>query len=88
MTPKIILHNELNNPNMPTAKQFQEWVNGIFQHVENHVPENVSEVCIRIVDEKESTELNENFRQKQAQRMCSLFQTSRNSNLKKDPLVI
>ena len=61
----VIIQNDLKIPKTPTLEQFQTWVNAIFQSIDDRIPENVNEVCIRIVDKNESAELNKRFRKKQ-----------------------
>ena len=61
----VILQNDLNRLKIPTAKQFQQWVDTVFQQVDDVIPYTIQEVCIRIVDKKESAILNKTFRQKE-----------------------
>jgi len=60
----VVLQNELDLSDIPADHQFQQWVDTVFKHVDNRVPEHVSEVCIRIVNETESAQLNETYRKK------------------------
>lgn len=58
----VILQNDFNFPDLPDKKQFQQWTDAVFAHIDNKLPSNVSEVCIRIVDKMESARLNEIYR--------------------------
>jgi probable rRNA maturation factor len=60
----IIIQNHQQFPNAPKEEQFQTWVDAVFEHIDNHIPTHVNELCIRIVDSKESAELNKAFRKK------------------------
>lgn len=64
MLPQVILQNDFNDPTIPEEKHFQRWVDATINHVHDRIPNNVNEVCIRIVDTHESAEMNEKFRQK------------------------
>ncbi|MCB1826884.1 MAG: rRNA maturation RNase YbeY [Coxiellaceae bacterium] len=65
MTLKAVIQNDLTLPCIPDPKQFQLWVNAAVKYVENQIPKNINEVCIRIVDRIESAELNRTFREKE-----------------------
>lgn len=49
---------------VPHTEDFQRWVNHALINVPDKIPSSISEVTIRIVDEKESAELNHAFRKK------------------------
>lgn len=48
----------------PHTEDFQRWVSHALVNVPDKIPSSVNEVTIRIVDEKESAYLNEEFRKK------------------------
>lgn len=64
MLPEVILQNDFDDPSIPTPENFQHWVTATINHIQDRIPNNVNEVCIRIVDAEESAELNTTFRKK------------------------
>lgn len=63
MNVEVFLQNDLALAS-PKQNKFQGWTNITLAHVPNVVSEKTNELCIRIVDEKESAHLNETFRGK------------------------
>ncbi len=49
---------------LPESDQFQHWIEAALRHVAPKAAESNPEITIRIVDETESAELNETYRQK------------------------
>jgi len=64
MSLQVILQNDFNDLTIPEIKSFQNWVDCTLSHTNYTIPDNVNEVCIRIVDSQESAKLNKQFRQK------------------------
>lgn len=61
---RVVLQADFAFPDLPNEKQFQQWVDTVFTHSNNKIPNFVNEVCIRIVDKNESARLNETYRHK------------------------
>lgn len=49
---------------VPHTDDFQRWVSHTLVNIPDKIPSSITEVTIRIVDEKESAELNQAFRKK------------------------
>ena len=64
----MIITVELQNTSagvaIPGLSLFQQWVDKALTLADVELPEQISEVCIRVVSKEESAELNQNFRQK------------------------
>ena len=60
----VVLINDLDEKNIPALKQFQQWVDKTLSAIPEKIPQDVTEICISIVDSKTSAELNEAYRQK------------------------
>ena len=83
---KIVLQNHLNFPDAPKEKQFQHWIDMVFVHVEDRVPDQVNEVCIRIVDVEESAHLNETYREKSDPTNVLAFPSEQEADLPNESL--
>ncbi len=62
MTVTVLLQNA--DDESPSTADFQRWVNHALIHVSTEIPSAVTEMTVRIVDENESAQLNEEFRKK------------------------
>ena len=60
----MILLNEFNIKNIPTQKQFEQWLNIIVETIPEKIPKNTDELCISIVDSDTSAHLNKTYRKK------------------------
>ena len=63
MRVEVDLLNASDESDIPTAKDFQYWAECALSHLENNEQSVV--LSIRLIDEKESAELNNQYRQKQ-----------------------
>jgi len=61
----VHLDADHNGEDIPQQEQFLLWVNTTINHISNSLPESIQEVCIRIIDSKQSAHLNQTFRNKQ-----------------------
>ena len=61
---KLILRNDTNQPNIPSVKQFQQWIDKTVKIVSNKISKDCHEICIAIVDNATSAQLNETYRHK------------------------
>ena len=85
LTTKISLAIQIavDNQFIPTKKEFMTWVSPIFtEHTKN------LEICIRIVDEKESVLLNQKYREKNHPTNILSFLYEKNDNVIVGDLVV
>ncbi len=64
MSMHVVLQDVSHLAENPTLAQFQLWVDTALDYIPEPIPETVNEVTIRLIDQSESTYLNENFRKK------------------------
>lgn len=61
---KIELQIACENPNIPTKKQFQNWLNIAAENISQKIPRKQQNLTICIVDKTESQKLNKQYRKK------------------------
>src|SRR3989344_7336459 len=61
---KINLQNVAKAPHTPTKTQFQQWIKAALLMTPTHPSSIQSELTLRLINETESAELNERFRNK------------------------
>lgn len=64
MTFTVTLQNVANEEQIPSAQQFQQWINTAIESANTALPANLKEVCVRIVSKDESEHLNKTYRKK------------------------
>jgi probable rRNA maturation factor len=60
----VVLINDADSQNIPASNQFQQWVDAVTTTMSNEIPTNCHEICISIIDQETSADLNETYRQK------------------------
>lgn len=61
----VILNNDVDDPDLPTLQQFQEWVNLALIMTKKTLSSACNHVDISIIDKSKSAELNAEYRKKQ-----------------------
>ena len=64
MTIQVIVHNTVKKFKIPSRKKFQTWADVVFSTFAKKIKKNISEICIAIVDKKQSQKLNKTYRKK------------------------
>lgn len=64
MDVQINLQNTINTDKIPALSQLQQWINEVKETVPQSFTSHQKVILIRIVDEKESAQLNEDYRHK------------------------
>ncbi len=64
MTIKVVLNNNSKSTGIPSKKKFEAWISPLFILLKKEFPGNTAEVCITIVNKKQSQQLNKKYRKK------------------------